>query len=264
MNYYQRNTLLGLPVNNISKREVYSELQQCIEQKDKLLIYGLCVGSMARLKEKKRNLPFLLSKFDLIVPDGSAIPLLGKIFKVQVNETIPITELSLDCLRLANERRLTVFLFGASEEMNSQAIVNLRKKFPDAIIPDGINGYYNKEEEPKIVERINSTKPDILLIGMSYPLKEEFAVKFSGKLYPSIIIPCGGAIDVFAGKTKRPPRIIKKLMLTWIYRWIQEPERLSIKDDLRFLFFTFPILFLKHLLNIEKNPSLLKHYGIKQ
>jgi N-acetylglucosaminyldiphosphoundecaprenol N-acetyl-beta-D-mannosaminyltransferase len=262
MEHFEKHTLLGLPINNITKESLHKSIVNSISSRKKMLIYGLCVGSMARLKHKKRNLPILLEQFDIVVPDGSAIPLLGKIFKVPIQETIPITELSLDCIKIANERKLTVFLLGASEDMNSLAVKKLREKFPDATIPDGISGYYTKDKEPEIVNRINSTQPDILLIGMSYPLKEEFAANFREQLVSTIIIPCGGAIDVFAGKTKRPPKFIKKMMLTWLYRWIQEPSRLKIGSDIRFLLITFPLLLIKHFLCIERNPSLLKHYKI--
>lgn len=260
MEKYPKNNLLGLPISIVSKSDLLIEINYRINFNVKTLIYGLCVGSLSRLKNTKHKLPSLLNEFDFIVPDGSAIPILGKIFGVPVKETIPITELSLECINLANSNKLTVFLFGATKEMNQLAIKKLREKFPNAIIPDGISGYYNKNEESKIVNHINSCKPDILLIGMSYPLKEEFAVKYKNKLTSSIIIPCGGAIDVFAGKTKRPPKIIKNLMLTWLYRWVQEPKRLKIASDLRFLFFTFPILLYKHFIGNEKNPSLIKHY----
>lgn len=264
MSNLQQNILLGLPIHTISKKELLSEIENRLIHKTKTIIYGLCVGSLSRLKNKKENLPYYLNQMDIIVPDGSAIPLLGKFFNVPVKEVIPITELSLDIIRIANEKNLTVFLFGASEEMNRQAVQNLRVQFPNAHIPDGINGYYIKEQETEILAKINSEKPDILLIGMTYPLKEEFSVRFKNELYSSIIVPCGGAIDVFAGKTKRPPRIIKKLMLTWLYRWIQEPKRLKIKDDFRFLLITFPLLLIKHYLGIEKNPSLIKHYKLQK
>jgi len=262
MNNLELNTFLGLPINNISKNDLLNEIEARIEQKNKTIIYGLCVGSLSRLKNKKRKLPGLLKKMDIIVPDGSAIPLLGKIFGVKIKEVIPITELSLDVLRIANNGKLKVLLFGAEEEMNRQAVLNLRNKYPNANIPFGINGFYNKEREFEIVEKINTEKPDILLIGMTYPLKEEFSVKFKKELNSPIIIPCGGAIDIFAGKTKRPPKIVKKLMLTWLYRWIQEPGRLKIKDDIRFLCITFPVLLLKHIFFIERNPSLIKHYKL--
>lgn len=264
MNTLKQNTLLGLPIHSISKKELLAEIEIRLTSRTKTIIYGLCVGALSRLKNKKRDLPYLLEQMDIIVPDGSAIPLLGKVFNVPVKEVIPITELSLEMLNIANQKKLCVFLFGATEEMNILAVANLRKQYPNAIIPKGINGYFLKENENTILDKINSEKPDILLIGMTYPLKEEFAVKYKNQLYSSIIIPCGGAIDVFAGKTKRPPQIIKKLMLTWLYRWIQEPKRLKIKDDLRFLFITFPILFFKHVFYIERNPSLIKHYKLKK
>lgn len=264
MNNIIKEQLLGLPISIISKSDLQEEISKRLREKTKTIIYGLCVGSLSRLKNKKQNLPFLIDKMDIIVPDGAAIPLLGNIFGVPIEEVIPITELSLDLLRLANEKQLKVFLFGASKESNIAAVRNLRSQFPNAIIPDGIHGYYEKTQEKGIINRINIEKPDILLIGMTYPLKEEFSVNYKNSLSASIIVPCGGSIDVFAGKTKRPPKIIKKLMLTWLYRWVQEPGRLKINSDIRFLFITFPILLFKHTLRIERNPSLIKHYKLQQ
>lgn len=263
MSNLQQNILFGLPIHNISRKDLHEEIITRLNNKTKTIIYGLCVGALSRLKNKKQNLPVLLEQMDIIVPDGSAIPMLGKLFGVPIKEVIPITELAFEILKIANEQSFKVFLFGAEEEINKNAVQILRKQFPNANIPDGINGYFNKDQEAKIIEKINSEKPDILLIGMTYPFKEEFSVIHKSELYPSLIVPCGGAIDIFAGKTKRPPKIIKKLMLTWLYRWIQEPGRLNISDDIRFLCITFPMLFLKHHLGIERNPSLIKHYKLR-
>ena len=41
----------------------------------------------------------------------------------------------------------------------------------------GINGYFNEEDLPSIVKKISEETPDILLVGISYPIKERFAVK---------------------------------------------------------------------------------------
>jgi len=93
-------------------------------------------------------------------------------------------------------------------------------------VHQGIDGYFSKSDEPDIVKKINNINPDILLIGISSPKKELFADKWRNRINAPIIVPCGGMIDVLAGKTKITPRFVKNIGLAWFYRFIQEPRRL--------------------------------------
>lgn len=261
---FEEKNLLGIKIHDAGRKELLSFLKNVIQTKGKLIIYGLCIGSLSRMRRKKRELPKMFESMDIIVADGGGIPVLGKLFGARVKEQIPIADFTRDLLELADNNQLKVFLFGASEESNTMAVENLRKDFPNAIIPKGINGYFKPEEESDIVDKINQENPDILLLGMTYPIKERFSVNYKDQLNANIIVPCGGAIDVFAGLTKRPKFKIKYIPVTWLWRWIQEPTRLSIKPDLYFMFFVFPVLLFKHITRIEKNPSLIKHYKIEK
>jgi hypothetical protein len=80
-----------------------------------------------------------------------------------------------------------------------------------------------------------------------------------------VIIPCGGVFDVIAGKVKRPPFTLKWIPITWFYRFVQEPVRLfkqTLVPVLYTSFWVFPILYFKHIFNIEKNPSIIKFHKI--
>ncbi|MCK5033420.1 MAG: hypothetical protein KAS18_07290, partial [Calditrichia bacterium] len=58
----------------------------------------------------------------------------------------------------------------------------------------------------------------------------------------------------------------KVLPITWFFRFIQEPRRLFkpiIVSILNFVFLIYPILILRHILGIERNPSIVKHLKIK-
>jgi N-acetylglucosaminyldiphosphoundecaprenol N-acetyl-beta-D-mannosaminyltransferase len=255
--------LFGLKIKDTSKIYLHNLLKETITAGQKLSIYGLCAGSLARIKNKKRELPEMLEKFGLVIADGGSIPILGKLFGVPIREQIAITELASELIEMANTNKFKVQLFGASPESNTLANEILKARYPDAVFGPGIHGYFKPEEIPGIIQTINNFKPNILLIGMTYPLKEKFTVNYQDDLDANIILPCGGAIDVFSGKTKRPKFRIKYLPLTWLFRWIQEPTRLSIKPDLRFLFLDFPVLLMRHVLHIERNPSLVRHYKLK-
>lgn len=63
------------------------------------------------------------------------------------------------------------------------------------------------------------------MIGISSPKKEEFVWRNREKLNARVIVLMGGVIDIYAGKTTPIPKIVKKLCLTWLYRFVQEPRR---------------------------------------
>ena len=127
----------------------------------------------------------------------------------------------------------------------------------------GINGFFSPNEELSIIEKINKEKPDILFIGISSPIKERFALKYKNILKTKVIIPCGGYLDVLAGKEKRPAINFKWFPTTWFYRFLQSPKlfKSTVYPVFYFGIKVLPILLFKHFLNIERNPSILKYYG---
>jgi N-acetylglucosaminyldiphosphoundecaprenol N-acetyl-beta-D-mannosaminyltransferase len=202
---------------------------------------------------------------DLIIAEGQGIPLLAKFFGVHISEHIGLVNLTFKMLELANQNQYKVLLFGATQDINDKASEIIRKKYPDLILCEGINGYFRQEDEDRIINKINHESPDILLIGITYPVKERFSVKYKSNLNTKIIIPCGGAFDVIAGSAKRPRFKFKWIPITWIIRYLQEPKRLFkpiLITVLYTVFWVFPNLYIKHLLHIERNPSILKFHKI--
>jgi UDP-N-acetyl-D-mannosaminuronic acid transferase (WecB/TagA/CpsF family) len=117
---------------------------------------------------------------------------------------------------------------------------------------------------PEIIDQINMCQPDILLIGISYPIKERFAVKYKHALNTKLIVPCGGAFDVFAGKTKKYKEVSRYIPTSWLVRFIQEPARLFkpiILTMLYSLLWVYPALWLKHIF-VSRNPDVGKHFGL--
>jgi len=143
-----------------------------------------------------------------------------------------------------------------------KACQNITEEFPTISKVHGINGYFDDTEEIAIIDSIKKIKPDIILIGITSPKKEKLAERMKLDGVTGIIVPCGGMIDVFAGITKREPIIIKKLALSWLYRFLQEPRRLwnaVFVNGLKFIFVLFPVcLWKKHV--IKDNSFTIKKF----
>jgi len=259
-----KKKLLGLPIYDITMIDLVRFLDQKIKNNDKLIVFGISAGAYGRLKYR-RDLAKIYHQMDLLIAEGQGIPLLAKLFGVNISEHIGLVNLTFKMLEIADQNSYKVLLFGATKEINDKAGDIIKRKYPNLILCEGINGYFKQDDEEQIVNKINSEAPDILLIGITYPIKERFSVKYKSSLNTKVIIPCGGVFDVIAGRAKRPPIRLKWIPITWLYRYLQEPRRLFkpiIITVLYSIFWVFPILYFKHISHIERNPSILKFHKI--
>jgi N-acetylglucosaminyldiphosphoundecaprenol N-acetyl-beta-D-mannosaminyltransferase len=258
--------LLGLRIHSFNLQELIELLASSSQLNDALIVYGFSANIYSRIRKTPEFVLFF-KKIDIVIPDGQGIPVLARLFKVDIKERVGIVNLSNRLLQLANEKTYKLYLLGATEDINRMACKKIRNDFPQIAECKGRNGYFSSEEEHEIVKEINDYNPDILFIGISSPKKEIFALKYKILLNTRLIIPCGGWIDVMGGKVKRPLFTFNNIPIAWLFRFLQEPKRMfgpiiiSLMDT---IFCILPILYLKHLFGIEKNPSIVKHFGLEK
>ncbi len=173
--------------------------------------------------EEFRN---ILNTGDLINADGVSILLAAKILRIPLPERVSGIDLSMELLRNINNQNASVFLLGSTDEVLDKLKNFFDVNFPGINLVGIQNGYWKESEELLIVNKIAELKPDLLLLGFGSPNKEIFAHKHRLSLRTKVIFGVGGSFDVWAGKTTRAPKFIRKLGLEWFYRFLQEPRRL--------------------------------------
>ncbi len=76
-------------------------------------------------------------------------------------------------LENVNQNSLLIFLLGSKPKHLETALTNLRQQYPNIIV-NGHHGYFDKEDpsqNQEIINKINQTKPNILLVGMGMPIQ---------------------------------------------------------------------------------------------
>lgn len=267
MNHIKCINFFGLKLSVFEDYEIRDFIINAIEQRQKKILFGYSLGSFPYFKDHP-EMAIYSNQFDVSVADGRGLYLLAKTLGFPLKSDLSIPIMTKMALELAQQKKYSVLLLGAKEEINQAAAENLRLKYPDAKIMVGRNGYFDQKDEPGIVNFINSQNPDIILIGISSPLKERFAIDWKSELNAKIIIPCGGVIDILSGKTKPMPVLVKKLCLGALYRFVQEPRRLfrdSIIYSSNVLFKLIPALLFKTYILKQKDFSIPEFYhkGIK-
>ena len=79
-----------------------------------------------------------------------------------------------------------------------------------------------------VAEEIRSHKPDVILVGMGFPLQETLMAQLQGLLSHGVMIGEGGTFDYqsFGGQAARAPQFMQKLGIEWLWRLIREPSRI--------------------------------------
>ena len=128
-------------------------------------------------------------------------------------------------LNIANTNALKLFVLGATEEVNSEAVNQIVLKYPSIKVTGRMNGYFKNDDE--VLQALKSASPDIVLLALGSPKQENLAVNLKDELPGIFYVGCGGALDVLAGKVKRAPTFFINNNLEWFYRLAQSPSRIK-------------------------------------
>ena len=90
-------------------------------------------------------------------------------------------------------------------------------------VVNGQHGFFQKDQEKLIVEKIKEFSPDMLFLALPSPYKESFILKYKAEINAKVFLGVGGAIDVKGGQIKRAPLFLRNIGLEGIHRTLQNP-----------------------------------------
>ncbi len=251
----RKRSLLGLRVDDWVMTELIQFLDKCIINREPIHLWGINVPTFAMARTIPEVVDFS-QKFDVVTADGAGIPIFGRFMGQKIRAHVGVPHVSEELIELAERKGYRVLLFGATPEVNAEAGRRMKEKYPLLNLCPGIDGYYAREAEEEVATKIRDLKPDILLVGMSVPRKEKFLLAWKDFMQVPVGVGCGGYIDVLAGKTSLAPKVIERMAMSWLWRFILEPRRLFSKmlvGGLLFIFYIFPVAVLSHLF-FPKHP----------
>jgi N-acetylglucosaminyldiphosphoundecaprenol N-acetyl-beta-D-mannosaminyltransferase len=217
--------LFGCPVNNLNLDETVRKIERFIREREPRRHSALNAAKIVRMRKDER-LREIVVRSDLVSADGQSVVWASRLLGKPLPERVTGIDLMQKLLELAENRGYRVYLLGATEEVVTKLKDVLRRQHPGLNLVGWRNGYFSSREEQNIVEEINAKGSDILFVGMSTPKKEYFLEKYQWTLKVPFCMGVGGSFDVLCGKTRRAPRILRKMGLEWLYRFLQEPARL--------------------------------------
>lgn len=173
------------------------------------------------LSKKDRYFKEVLNQSQLLLNDGLGISMLCKKAGFELFDNNNGTDLIPDLLKSAPDAG--VFLLGAKPGIAEIAGKKLESSGIKVLGTQ--DGFFS--DSNKMVDIINESEAQILILGMGMPLQEKWLYEYGNRLSNVRVAFAGGAIIDYLSETiKRSPKFFINLKLEWLYRMIRQPGRL--------------------------------------
>ncbi len=187
-------------------------------------ITAVNVGKLVMLQTDKKLSGYVMGSA-VNIADGFPIYLATRLLGDPIPERITGVALMEDLLRLANTNRYSVYFLGSQPQVLKRVVGKCRREYPNLKISGHRHGYFSQDEIRSLVREIACSEPDILFVALGLPQKEYFVDDHGPQLNASVVLPVGGAFDVYAGVKKRAPSWVQKIGAEWLWRSAYDRSR---------------------------------------
>lgn len=167
-----------------------------------------------------------LIEADQVLPDGIGIHLGCRILGVSLRENVNGTDLFPRLCERAVKENMSLFLLGAKPGVAQAAAEAMQARYPGLRIAGVRDGYFEQSEISGVINDVNKSGADILLVAMGAPRQELWLAEHAKQLNPAIRMGVGGLFDFYSGRIPRAPLWMREIGLEWLYRLLQEPGRM--------------------------------------
>ena len=230
----------GIRIDITDYHELNSLISKAISEEKSLKI-GYANANTINLSYSIQRLKEYLGSFDLIHPDGAGIKAAVRFLHQGKYNITRFTGSDFYPYLISNSvnNKYKLFFFGHTNDVLGKIPLNQKE-----LVICGMQEGYSYDNN-KLIEDINISKPDILIIGLGTPLQEKWVFENSAKINVKVIICTGEGIRVFAGIKRRGPVFLRKLGLEWLYRFSTSPLKYFNRYIIGNPLFLYRIIILK-------------------
>ncbi len=259
--YTSRLTLLGVRFLNTTMDEILTQIASMVKNGAKESIYFINADTLNKAYQKQ-IFKRILNKTPYVLPDGSGIKIACNILNTPIKQNINGTDLFPLLCEMASREGMKLFLYGAKEGVAQQVKQNMLKRYPNLQIVGTIKGFDIHDNE--VINMINHSKADIVLVAKGAPLQEKWIDRHRHKISAPVVMGVGGLFDFYSGNIPRAPIWMREIGVEWIYRLIQEPQRMWRRYIIGNPLFLFRVFRWRKRQRREALKNYYQHVAAKQ
>jgi N-acetylglucosaminyldiphosphoundecaprenol N-acetyl-beta-D-mannosaminyltransferase len=216
--------ILGIPIHAYTYETLLITVTHWLEDGE---FHHICTVNpeFVMIAQQQRDFFELLQHVDACVADGVGLLLAARI----IGKTLPERVTGTDTVQMLAEQAALhgwrIYFLGAAEGIAEEASQILRDRAPGLQIAGCYAGSPSDEEASVIIERVNRSHADILLVAYGAPRQDLWIDQHKDALNVKLAMGVGGAFDFIAGIVPRAPTWMQRMGLEWLFRLYKQPWR---------------------------------------
>lgn len=222
----QRIRLFGVPLIDATKPEAIAQFFDWIDHADGRArsVYLVNAHTM-NLACERPEFRTVLSQATAVFGDGTGVRLAARMKGRRLRDNLVGTDLMPDLFAASRARGLRVFLMGGTADTVVRAGEWIEAQYPWVRVVGARDGYGAPEAEAALVDSINGSGAQVLLVAMGNPLQEEWIARHRARLRIAVCVGVGGLFDHWAGNLERAAPWIRSMGIEWMQILWQQPEK---------------------------------------
>lgn len=223
----KRIKLLGINITSVFVEDLNAEVCKWLSEDKQRILLNINIHGM-NLSRKHHWMVDFYNDSDAVLCDGTGVLWASRLTGNRIKERIALTDWGWPLAGILEKGGYSVFLLGDYDHVIDKSLLNLKQRYPGLIVTGGRNGFFDLDgkENREIIDQINNSGTDVLLVGMGMPRQEKWVLENKSKLNVKLIITCGAMFNYYSGHYKRSPYWISKVGLEWFHRFLKAPIRL--------------------------------------
>ena len=228
----------------------------------------ICVSNVHTTMMSFRNKDYnrVQNSCAMALPDGKPLSIVCKARGFYDADRVPGPDLMPEMFKISKEKGYRHYFYGSSQETLKKLREELNRNYPWLNIAGMYSPPYRaltQAEEERIIREINDSKPDFIWVALGAPKQEEWMYRHRFQVR-GVMIGVGAAFDFCAGTVRRAPAWMQELCLEWLYRLMQDPQRLFSRYFSTNISFLFKVAKENHEYKRENKDKKIAMIGHKR
>jgi N-acetylglucosaminyldiphosphoundecaprenol N-acetyl-beta-D-mannosaminyltransferase len=190
----------------------------------------VCLANVHMIMEAywDRKFATVLNSADIVAPDGMPLVWMLRQMGMFGQNRVAGMDVFLRLCELSQLSKVSIFFLGSQQTVLDQINKRLAKEFPNVQIA-GMEPLpfrpLTPSEDDALIQKINQSGAGLVFVCLGCPKQEYWMYEHRNKVR-AVMLGLGAVFPLYAGLQKRAPRYIRESGFEWLYRLVQEPQRL--------------------------------------
>jgi N-acetylglucosaminyldiphosphoundecaprenol N-acetyl-beta-D-mannosaminyltransferase len=221
--------VLGVAIAPLSLRQILAIIQHTVAHRQRLLITYVNAHAL-NVASTTPWFRMFLNQCDIVFCDGFGVKWGARLLGYHIPQRFTPPDWIDRLAHMASQHGFSLFLVGSRPGIAAKTANLLQARYPDLRIVGTHHGYFDKtpdsQENTAVVQAINASSPDILIVGLGTLLQEQWLKENWQHIDARVALTVGAAFDYVSGEVVRGPKWMTDHGLEWLSRLVIEPRRL--------------------------------------